>query len=137
MQRILVMTTFLIFPFPLRWNLRPNAGISRGRRQSAGVPKLRDHRPPPGDASLHRQANTIVLAVPTYESLESLIELRGACGWQPRAREAVPGVEGLDVVIDRLGIDYSVGLSSPIDGHQPSRLELCHKCRMARNLGWC
>jgi len=103
--------------------LTPVSAAAEGRRL---MPKLHGHWPTPDDASLHRQANRIVMAIPTEEGLEVIIELLSLPRLQPRPREAVSGMEGLDVVIGCLGIYHDIGLRSPADCEQPSRLELRH-----------
>src|SRR5262249_5085703 len=73
-----------------------------------------------------RQANRIVMAIPTKEALEMSIEFLSARRVQARAREAVPRMEGLNVIIGRLGIYHRIGLRFPAGCEQPSRPELRH-----------
>ena len=67
--------------------------------------RLHGDRSTPNDAGPHRQPNRIVRAVPKEKSLELVIEFISASGLQPRPREAVAGMERLDVAIYLLADD--------------------------------
>jgi hypothetical protein len=76
----------------------PRPGATRSRRWST-----------PRDACPHRHRNHLIGTVgpvASDESLELVVELPGPLTRQPRTREAVSRVEGLDVVLDRLAVGH-------------------------------